>query len=379
MNASNPLDSIIFINLPENFELSKNAMHIDTTIPLPVQLPVVNGEFKKDTFDISNLTQEMILAGILTILAYDKKNKDIQYYRSVIKNARPNLRQELTEAAILKARNGDFDIAEEIFEALLGLDPEDMVTVLNTALFFDQRAESYRNSELTEDADAYDEDAHRYYKMAMQADPPIPDAFFNAAFFYLKQRNFSHAKQCFETFLTLTTDDDDSNENEKYKRERAKEIVEDISTRNLDDELFKSAFDFISMGEEEKGLDKIRSFIEKNPKVWNAWFMLGWALRRLERWEDGKAAFEEALKLGGTNCDTYNELAICCMETGLFDESKKHLTKALQLEPENTKIISNLGFLAKKEGDYSTARRYFETVLEFDPNDKIAQQALAEL
>ena len=379
MNASNPLDSIIFINLPENFELSKNAMHIDTTIPLPVQLPVVNGEFKKEPFDISNLTQEMILAGILTILAYDKKNKDIQYYRSVIKNARPNLRQELTEAAILKARNGDFDIAEEIFEALLGLDPEDMVTVLNTALFFDQRAESYRNSELSEDADAYDEDAHRYYKMAMQADPPIPDAFFNAAFFYLKQRNFSHAKQCFETFLTLTTDDEDSSENEKYKRERAKEIVEDISTRNLDDELFKSAFDFISMGEEEKGLEKIRSFIEKNPKVWNAWFMLGWALRRLERWEDAKAAFEEALKLGGNNCDTYNELAICCMETGLFDESKKHLTKALQLEPENTKIISNLGFLAKKEGDYSTARRYFETVLEFDPNDKIAQQALAEL
>ena len=379
MNASNPLDSIIFINLPENFELSKNAMHIDTTIPLPVQLPVVNGEFKKESFDISNLTQEMILAGILTILAYDKKNKDIQYYRSVIKNARPNLRQELTEAAILKARNGDFDIAEEIFEALLGLDPEDMVTVLNTALFFDQRAESYRNSELSEDADAYDEDAHRYYKMAMQADPPIPDAFFNAAFFYLKQRNFSHAKQCFETFLTLTTDDEDSSENEKYKRERAKEIVEDISTRNLDDELFKSAFDFISMGEEEKGLEKIRSFIEKNPKVWNAWFMLGWALRRLERWEDAKAAFEEALKLGGNNCDTYNELAICCMETGLFDESKKHLTKALQLEPENTKIISNLGFLAKKEGDYSTARRYFETVLEFDPNDKIAQQALAEL
>ena len=379
MNASNPLDSIIFINLPENFELSKNAMHIDTTIPLPVQLPVVNGEFKKDSFDISNLTQEMILAGILTILAYDKKNKDIQYYRSVIKNARPNLRQELTEAAILKARNGDFDIAEEIFEALLGLDPDDMVTVLNTALFFDQRAESYRNSELTEDADAYDEDAHRYYKMAMQAEPPIPDAFFNAAFFYLKQRNFSHAKQCFETFLTLTTDDEDSNENEKYKRERAKEIVEDISSRNLDDELFKSAFDFISMGEEEKGLEKIRSFIEKNPKVWNAWFMLGWALRRLERWEDGKAAFEEALKLGGNNCDTFNELAICCMETGLFDESKKHLTKALQIEPENTKIISNLGFLAKKEGDYSTARRYFETVLEFDPNDKIAQQALAEL
>ena len=98
----------------------------------------------KDSFDFSNLSEEMILAGILTILAYDKKNPNIQYYRSIITKAKPNIKKELSEAAILKARNEDFDIAEEIFDALRGLDPEDIAIVLNTALFFDQRADSYR-------------------------------------------------------------------------------------------------------------------------------------------------------------------------------------------------------------------------------------------
>lgn len=382
MTQSNALDTIVYINLPEGFSLSKNAMHIDTTIPLPVQLPVKNGEIAgKDSFDISELTQEMILAGILTVMTYDKENKNIQYYRSILNEARPNLKKELTEAAILKARNEDWDIAEEIFQALRGLDPDDMAIVLNTALFFDQRAESYRNSGLNDDADAYDESALNFYKIAMAAEPAIPDAFFNAAFFYLRLRNFSRGKECFETFLTLTSElsEEELGENGKYKRDRAKKVVDDITSRNLDDELFKTAFDYISMGQEEKGMEAIREFLEKNPEVWNAWFMLGWALRRLERYEDAKSAFEEAISLGGNNCDTYNELAICCMELNLFEESRKNLSQALQLEPENTKIMSNLGFLALKEGDISTARQYFTAVLEFDPDDQIVKTALEDM
>ena len=66
MNPVNPLDSIYFINLPENFKLSENAIHIDPSIPLPVQ--------KKDadspgTFNMAELTPEQVLAGLLTILA----------------------------------------------------------------------------------------------------------------------------------------------------------------------------------------------------------------------------------------------------------------------------------------------------------------------
>ena len=377
MSSTNPLESIFYITLPENYSLPENAFKIDTTIPLPVQSPVKNPA----DFDISTLTWEMILAGILTVLAYDKNNQHIHYYRSLITTVKPNIKTELSQAAILKIKNEDFDIAEEIFTALHGLDPEDMRTILNLALFFDERAESYKKSGLLDEAEAYDDSAHNYYQQAMLAEPAVPDAFFNAGFFYLKQRNFTKAKNCFETYLSLSEkyEEDEVTDSDRRKRKRSEEIIQDINSRNLEDELFKSAYDFIAMGQEEKGLKSIKEFLETNPKVWNAWFMLGWALRRLERWDDAKAAFLQAVELGGNNPDTYNELAICCIELEEFAECKKFLSEALKIEPENTKIISNLGFLELKQGNVAEAQKYFTIVLELDPKDIIAKKTLEEL
>ena len=206
MKQNSPLDTVYFITLGEDFKFSEQAMHIDPSIPLPVQ--------KKDkdapgTFNMAELTEEQILAGLLTVMAYDSDNKNILYYRSLLKKARPNLKAELTEAAILKTKNEDFELAEEIFASLRGFDPEDIATILNTALFLDQRGDFYRQSGLTDDADACDEEALFYYQQAMDAEPAVPDAFFNAGFFYLKKRNFVEAKSVFETYLALTCEESD--------------------------------------------------------------------------------------------------------------------------------------------------------------------------
>lgn len=379
MNAKKALDSLYFITVPEDFAFSSTAMKIDRTVPLPVQ--------KKDSdapgnFNMNELSPEQILAGILTVLAYDRHNEHLDYYRSIIKQARPGIYKELTEAAILKAKNEDWDLAEELFLSLNGLEPDNPAVTLNMALFLDQRAESYRRSGLHDDADAYDNDAGEYYKEAMDAEPPLPDAFFNAGFFYLKQHDFVEAKGCFETYLALTCDVDDNElgENGIYKKERAQEIIDSITNDNMDDEAFKNAYKLISSGQEEKGLAEIKTFIQTNQKVWNAWFLLGWGMRRLCRWEQAQQAFLQALECGGEqNADTYNELAICQMELGNLDAAKKSLLKALSIAPEDTKIISNLGYLAERQGNNTEARNYFTAVLEFAPGDIIAAAELAKL
>ncbi len=379
MNPKNPLDSIYFIDLPENFNLSDAAFPIDKTIQLPVQ--------QKDSdapgiFNPKEITMEQILAGILTILAYDKKNKNLDYYRSILKKAKPNIKQELCEAAILKTKNEDFDLAEEIFLALHGFDPEDVAIILNMALFLDQRADSYRRAGLFDDADAYDSDAESYYIQAMEADPPLPDAYFNAGFFYLKQHKYREAKDSFETFVALNAGatEEELGENGQYKLGRAQEIIENINNQNMDDERFKNAYDLIANGEEEKGLEEIKLFIQNNPKVWNAWFLLGWGLRKLERFEDAKQAFLEALKYGGEkNPDTYNELSLCLVAEKKFDEAKAALQKAMALDPDSTKIVSNLGYIALAQGDEEEARKCFSIVLELDPKDAIAAAELDKL
>ncbi len=379
MNPKNPLESIFYISLPEDYSFSEAAFKIDPTIQIPVQ--------KKDSegpgdFNPSEITSEQILAGILTVLAYDKKNKNVDYYRSIINKVKPNIKKELCEAAILKTKNEDFDIAEEIFLALYGLDPEDDAVILNMALFLDQRAERYRNSGLIEDADAYDSDAEFYYKQVMESESPLPDAFFNAGFFYMKQHKYREAKDAFETYVALTCDvsDEELGENGIYKKERAQEIINNIKSQNMDDVRFKHAYELISSGQEEKGLEEIRLFLQSNQKVWNAWFMLGWGLRKLNRFEDAKKAFLEALKCGGEeNSDTYNELSLCYIQEKDFAEAKKCLENAFRLEPESTKIISNLGYLALAQGNKQEARNYFAAVLEYDPNDKIAASELLKL
>lgn len=379
MNPSNPLESVFYISIPENFVASDEAFKIDTKIQLPVQK---KPDEAPGSFNPSEITTEQILAGILTVLAYDKKNEHLDYYRSIIKKVKPNIKKELCEAAILKTKNEDFDLAEEIFLALNGLDPEDPAIILNLALFLDQRADSYRNSGLNDDADAYDNDAGEYYANAMNAEPPLPDAFFNAGFYYMKQHKYREAKDAFETYLALTCDvkDEELGENGIYKKERAQEILDNIKNQNMDDEAFRAAYDFISKGQEEKGLEEIRRFLQNNPKVWNAWFMLGWGLRRLERYSDAKMAFLEALKCGGdSNSDTYNELSLCYVQEKDFDAAKDALFKAMAIEPESTKIISNLGYLALAQGNKEEARKYFSTVLEYDSNDRIAAAELLKL
>ena len=379
MNPSNPLESVYFINIPKLELSSCNSFEIDPTIPLPVQKKP--GE-TDENFNPKEIQPEQILAGMLTILAYDSKNTQLDYYRSLLKKIKPNLKKELCEAAILKTKNEDFDLAEEIFRALIGFDPEDVAIILNMALFLDQRADSYRNSGLFEDADAYDADAYSYYEQAMNAEPPLPDVYFNVGFYYMKQHKYREAKDAFETYLALTceTIDEEMGDNGIYKKERAQEIINNINNQNIDDESYKAAYDLISSGQEEKGLEQVRDFLQNNPKVWNGWFLLGWGLRRLERFSEAKQAFLEALKYGGdSNSDTYNELSLCYVQEKDFAEAQKCLMKALAIDPESTKIISNLGYLALAQGKRDEARNYFTAVLEYDPKDIIASAELMKL
>ncbi len=379
MNSNNPLETVYFVNLPEDYKFSNAAMKIDTTIPLPVQKKIKGDP---DDYNMNDIEPEQILAGILTVLAYDSKNTDKDYYRSIILKARPNIKKELSEAAILKAKNEDWDLAEELFLSLKGVDPEDKAITLNFALFLDQRAEGYRRSGLNDDADAYDSDAEIYYKEAMDSETPIPDAFFNAGFFYLKSHDFKNAKECFENYIALVCDasDEELGENGLYKKERAQEIVNKINNENMDNDAFSQAYKLIQSGQEEKGLEKIRKFIESNPKVWNAWFLLGWGLRKLGRYQDALVAFNKALELGGdTNSDTFNEIAICNLEQNNIKEAKEALLKAFKISPEDPKIISNLGYVCLKEGNKAEAQKYFTAVLEYEPNDKIAASELAKL
>ena len=137
-------------------------------------------------------------------------------------------------------------------------------------------------------------------------------------------------------------------------------------------------------GSEREGLLKIESFLLSHPNVWQAHFVRGWALRRTGSYAEAKRAFETVLTQAPAAdqaglADTHNELAICNLELHAYAEAERNLRAALQLDRENTEIMSNMGILAMKRGLLEEARRYFETIRELDPKDPLAPKYLHQL
>ncbi len=363
---NNPPSNIVFISLPDHLERTIGDFRVDPSRPLPVEKPENREDWK-----ISDLSWEMIIAGMLRVLAQAPDHGDADYYRDFVRAARPSIIDDLTETAVLKARNRDFDLAEDIFKALRGLLPDDPRTSMNLALVYEQRADAYETIGNDELQGHYSNLAFETYKQLFAADEVLPEAHLNGGFFFLKLRNFEKARFHLESYLKVGDDPE--------KRREIKRIIREIDGQNLLDTLFKEAYDFIRMGKEEEGVEKIGRFLESYPNVWNGWFLLGWGQRRLQHYAEAKRAFLKAIEIGPEQADTLNELAICHMELGEISESRRRLSRALTLEPENVKIISNFGILALKEGHDAEAVSFFKTVLEIEPEDPIAMRYLEQI
>jgi len=359
------LSNIVWIKLPEQFAKSIGNFKLDPSIPIPVETN------SKGTFTPESLSLETLLSGMLKALSADPFMNNGDYYRTFVATMRPNILGELSEAGILKAKNHDYDAAEEIFLAIIGLMPAAPAPRLNLAVAYEDRAEYYAKLGKSDLEEKYSDAAFEMFKKLLDLVPKFPDAYFNAGFFYLRKRNYEKARDLFIEYTKIGDDEE--------KLNRARELAKKLDRQAYLDVLFKEAYDFVSIGQEETGLVKINEFLVNYPNVWNAHFIKGWALRRLKRWAEGEKALQEAVKLGSGDVDTLNELSICLLEQGKTKEAKKCLEDALAQENDNIKIICNLGIIAQKEGKISEARGFFLTALDMEPNDEIAKAYLASL
>ena len=343
---------------------------LDPAILLPIVLP---GEVADPDGHPSPeaITWEAIVTGMLKLLAYKPEVEHAEYYRRFILAVKPSIHDEFTQAGILKTRNGELELAVDIFRALAGVFPECPGTRNNFALVCEQLGRAAAEQGDTAGSEHYASLAFEAYKRAVEIDPELADPHFNFAYFYLGQSNFPKAREHFDRFLAL----DPASERAASVRAVLREIegiesLEGVCTRS---------FDAITLGRESEAIGVLEEYTRRYPDKWNPWFLLGWAYRRLGRYGEGRRALEKAHSLKPDKVDTLNELAICLTETGNDLESHRRLSEALRLEPENPKLSCNLGLLTFKMGRAEEARRHFEAVLALSPEDPLAREYLRRL
>ena len=415
---------IAFIDVPDGFNRVIDGFEVEPEIALPIELP------ESGDLETEDITWEAILSGMLMLLADEPLHEHGEYYRSFVQAVRPNIKSELTEAGIFKARNRDFTLARELFGALSGLFPSDPSVALNVALVLEDEAryrlqslESTENIEgmsvPPEEDDSEDvrrlfNEADLAYRRALDIDEAPVRGYFDYGHFLFERKLYHDASKHLTAFVSRAriflaeggdelddvmasgvgngrhdpgeTDQDGADSEERSVREELEErineaeaLIEAIETDGLSDEQFTEAYALIRSGKVEEGIDRARTYLEQHETAWNGWFLLGWGLRKAGRFESARDAFLMAISHGGTGSDVYNEAAICALELGDLEQSQELLLKAYQADSENTKIISNLGVLAMKLGRPEEAVRFFRAVQEMDPNDPIAARFLREL
>ncbi len=358
------LESVKFITLPKSMEDQITGFKIDSTIPIPVQMK--EGSKHLDPEDV---TIESIVAGMLVTIAYKEKDKNLDYYRSFVLAVQPNAIEELNTAAITKEKQKDYPFAEQLFLTVYHMLPQS-ASCINLATLYSSWAVHER--------DEGDEKAEEFYlskclntlEEGLERFGENEDILAELGSFHTYLGNLDIAEGYLKRYMAVAE--------EGERKQKLKKMLKDVSFRIDSDNEIKQAYDFMMLDEEDKALETIESFIKKNPKLWHGHFIKGWALRRLKRYKEAEDELLRCISCGESNADIYNELSICALEKGDKELAKSYLDAAVDMDPENLTLVSNLAFLHLRDDEFDEAKEWIEKCRKLAPEDSQVRQMMKE-
>lgn len=356
------LSRIRYIKVPQNLKLSEGAFKIDPEIRLPIQIKEGKKNIEED-----DLTIEAIVAGMLTLIAYDELNKDIDYYKAFVKAVEPDIASNLNTAAIAKQEAKDYDFAEELFLAVYHLEPQS-ASCINLATLYSYMSVHEEEKKNLDKADEYLAKAKATLLDGLRRFGENEWILAELASFEGFLGNLEEAKEYSERYLLVAS--------EGERKEEIKKFLKEVNQHLESDNAFKEAYDYIMLDMPDKAISAIDSFLEKNSGIWNGYFIKAWALRKAERYEEAKKCLLKCLELGESNTDIYNELSICELECGNKELAKQYLNTAVDLDETNLTAMSNLAFLLIEDKEYDDARYYLEKARNVAADDEIIKNLI---
>jgi tetratricopeptide (TPR) repeat protein len=333
-----------------------NGFHVDSSIEIPVQLPDGKTEIDSNT----EISIEMIIAGMLKIIAYKQEHPHFAYYRDFVLASQSDAVSELNIAAIAKEKNNDLEFAEELFLTVNHLSPQS-TTFVNLATLYSKRAAEDTKKGAT--YDFFQQKALNTLTEGLELLGEDEQLLNEIGFFHMYQGNIEIAKNYLDRYLEVAKDSE--------KKNHVQRIMADVNNKLNNDKALMQAYDEIQMSNEEKALSLLKPYLVENPAVWNGWFLKGWAHRRLDQFTEAEEAFLKCISLGESSSDIYNELAICSLEKGNTELAKMYLNTAVDLDSENLTLLSNLAYLHLKDQQWDEAREFLELARNVDGNDPV--------
>jgi len=133
------------------------------------------------------------------------------------------------------------------------------------------------------------------------------------------------------------------------------------------DQQIQLAHDLAEAGEPDEALRVASNVLNENPDEARALFLASYVFLQAERWGMAYNVLMRAATLVPRREQVWNNLGMCCMKMGRIDEARKHLNKALQLEPKNYAAMNNLALIEVNECNPKKALEYTYKSLNINP------------
>ncbi|MCK4796733.1 MAG: tetratricopeptide repeat protein [Spirochaetes bacterium] len=349
------LNDVVFISMEgkTNFKIGDFLVREDISLPVYVK--------EGEKFSIDYITPENVITGMIKVLSDNSENENIDYYRDFIFTVQPDIEARLSHVAYEAEKNHHYDEALEIYRILYFLKPDSIEQNLNIAICYDEFSKYLFSQGRDKEANKFEEQAYHFFKILDGFENKTDRVYYYLGRFYVSHENYEKAVEYFRQFIDITNDIE--------KKEEVIQLLEDIIDKGVTDEDYQTALELIHADKAIDAIGYIDRFAKKYPKSWNAYYVKGWAFKKMEKYQDAIELFEKALKLNPDSSDIYNELGLCYLSLKVFHKSELNFFRALKKSPDDIAIISNLALCSFKKGNKQEALKYCDVILEFNPKD----------
>ena len=244
--------------------------------------------------------------------------------------------QETFNIAVKNHQEGKTDVAKELYNQVLKIDPNHSQALKNIAIIFINLKDYQKAKEC--------------YEKAVEIDPNSADAYYNLGIIFKELKEYQKAKSCYEKADNIQPNNT-------------------IIQTNL-------GIIFNDLGENQKAKDCYEKAIKINPDNGKAHYNLGVIYKDSGELQKAKICFKKVIEINPNEQETHNSLGVIFQELGEYQKAKDCYEKAIEIKPNYGDVYYNLGQLLHERGEYHLAENYFKKAIQIKPDDIRASNSL---
>ena len=244
--------------------------------------------------------------------------------------------QETFNIAVKNHQEGKTEVAKELYNRVLKIDPNHSQALKNIAIIFINLKDYQKAKEC--------------YEKAVEIDPNSADAYYNLGIIFKELKEYQKAKSCYEKADNIQPNNT-------------------IIQTNL-------GIIFNDLGEYQKAKDCYEKAIKINPDNGKAHYNLGVIYKDSGELQKAKICFKKVIEINPNEHETHNSLGVIFQELGEYQKAKDCYEKAIEIKPNYGDVYYNLGQLLHERGEYHLAENYFKKAIQIKPGDIRASNSL---